>query len=451
MGSFPILTVTEHAQVSPPPATIGDKLLPLTFFDFWWLTQPPVHYLFFYEMSVTQTQFAETIIPNLKQSLSITLQHFFPFVGNLVVYPTCTKNPEIRYVEGDSVAVTFAECDLDFNKLTGNNPRDCEMFYHLIPLLERVEKTPDYTKIPVFSIQVTLFPNFGISIGMTNHHCLGDASTRFNFLKAWTSIARCGTDESFLANETLPFYDRLVKNLKLDESYLKFAKVEKFKEEYQPSKLCGPTDKVRGTFILPRTTLNRLKTLVSTQLPTLTYVSSFTVACAYIWSCIAKTRDDGLQMFGFTIDCRARMNPPFPAAYFGNCLGGCMAMEDTKQLTGKEGFVTAAKLIGESLHNTLTDKDGLIKDIESFGDLFSSGVPTTVIGVAGTPKLKFYDLDFGWGRPKKIETVSIDYNGSISMNAYRDNYEDLEIGVCLQTTEMESFVRIFEDGLENYI
>ncbi|KAI7757336.1 hypothetical protein M8C21_017120 [Ambrosia artemisiifolia] len=451
MASVPIMNVHEQHKVSPLPATVGNGLLPLTYFDFLWLTQPPIHNLFFYELSITQTQFIETIIPSLKHSLSITLQHFFPFAGNLFVFPTSTKKPEIRYVEGDSVVVTFTECNLDFNELTGNHPRDCEMFYHLTPLLGEPYKTPDFTKIPLFSIQVTLFPNSGISIGMTNHHCLGDASTRFYFLKAWTSIARFGSDESFLANGTMPFYDRPIENPSLDENYLKFAKVENFQEKYQPPKLCGPTDKVRATFILPRTVLNKLKNLVSAQLPTLVYVSSFTVACAYIWSCIANTGKDGLQMFGFTIDCRARMNPAIPAAYFGNCVGGCMALEQSKLLTGKEGFVNAAKLLGESLHKRLTDKDGVVREIESFGDLFANGIPTTMIGVAGTPKLKFYEMDFGWGKPKKIETISIDYNGSISMNACKENSEDLEIGVCLTTIEMECFVRIFKHGLEEYI
>ncbi|KAI7739865.1 hypothetical protein M8C21_012173 [Ambrosia artemisiifolia] len=449
MGSSQISTVLEQTHVSPPTATVGERSLPLTYFDFFWLTQPPIHYLFFYELSVTQTQFTETVIPNLKHSLSITLQHFFPFAGNLIVYPN--KKPEIRYVEGDSVAATFAECNLDFHELTGNHPRDCEMFYHLIPQLGEADKTSDFTKIPVFSLQVTLFPNSGISVGMTNHHCLGDASTRFCFLKAWTSIARSSSDESFLANGTLPIYDRVATNPKLEESYLKFAKVETFKEEYQPPKLCGPTDKVRATFILPRTVLNKLKNLVSTQVPTLAYVSSFTVACAYIWSCLAKTRNDGVQMFGFTIDCRGRMNPTVPAAYFGNCVGWCMAMEQATQLMGKEGFVTAAKSIGENLHETLTDKNGIMKDIASFNDFFSNGIPSTMIGVAGTPKLKFYDMDFGWGSPKKIETISIDYSDSISMNACKEKSEDLEIGVSLSTTQMQDFVRIFEDGLEKYI
>ncbi|KAJ0785242.1 putative anthocyanin 6''-O-malonyltransferase [Helianthus annuus] len=431
MASVPLLTIVEESRVSPPAATIGNRLLPLTFFDFWWLRQhPPVHNLFFYELSITQTQFTENIIPSLKHSLSITLQHFFPFSGHLIVFPTSTKKPEIRYVEDDSVAVTFAECNLDFNELTGNHPRDCGMFYYLTPQLGQADKTQDFTKIPVFSVQVTLFPNSGISIGMTNHHCLGDASTRFIFLKAWTSIARCGTDESFLANGTLPIYDRVVKNPKLDENFLKFVEVENFKEKYQPPKLCGPTDKVRGTFILPRTLLLRLKHLVSTRLPTLAYVSSFTVACAYIWSCIAT-----------------HMDPVIPTAYFGNCVSRCGAVDKTTELSGKEGFVNAAKLLGESLHKTLTDKDGVVKEVESFGYLFANGIPTTMIGVAGTPKLKFYDMDFGWGKPKKLETISIDYSGSISMNGCKENNEDLEIGVCLATNEMESFVRMFVEKL----
>ncbi|KAI7757333.1 hypothetical protein M8C21_017117 [Ambrosia artemisiifolia] len=282
---------------------------------------------------------------------------------------------------------------------------------------------------------------------MTNHHCLCDASINILFLKAWTSIARSGTNESFLANGTLPFYGRVVKNPVLDENYLKLAEVEKFKEEYQPSKLCGPTDKVRATFILPRRVINKLKTLVSTQVPTLPYVSSFTVACAYVWSCLAKTRENELQLFRFLIDCRARMSPPIPAAYFGNCVvGGCNTMEQSKLLTGKEGFMTATKLIGQSLHKKLTDKDGILKEIES-----PNGIPTTIIGVSATPKIKFYDIDFGWGKPKKFEIVSIDYNGSVSILASRENNEDVEIGVCLPTIEMESFVRIFEHGLEPYI
>ncbi|KAK1439736.1 hypothetical protein QVD17_05556 [Tagetes erecta] len=452
MDPLPTLCVLEHSQVSPPPNTVGCRSLPLTFFDILWLgVHDPVHTLFFYDLQITKTHFIKTIVPNLKQSLSITLQHFFPFVGKLAIFPTTTRKPEIRFVEGDSVTVTFAECNLDFNDLTGNHPRKCDKFYHLIPLLRHTTKDYNCITFPVFSVQVTLFPNRGISIGMTNHHSLGDASTRFCFLKAWASIAQSGPDESFLTNGTLPIFDRLVNYPKLDESNLKNAKVETFNEDYQLPRLSGPTDKVRATFILTRTVINGLKSLVSTQLPELAYVSSFTVACAYIWNCVAKLYNDELALFIFVVDCRSRLDPPIPATYFGNSVMPCMTLARTSILKEKEGFLTAAKMIGENLHKMLTDKDGVAKDIGPIEKLFPDGWPKKTMGVAGTPKLKFYDLDFGFGKPRKHETVSIDYNGSISISACRESNEDLEIGVCLSAVEMDYFVSNFNSGLKSYI
>lgn len=61
-----------------------------------------------------------------------------------------------------------------------------------------------------------------------------------------------------------------------------------------------------------------------------------------------------------------------------------------------------------------------------------------------TSNVQFCVTDFGWGKPGKVETVLIDYNGSISMNASKKSNEALEIGVCLSTIEMETFVRNFD-------
>lgn len=332
----------------------------------------------------------------------------------------------------------------------GNHPRSCDKVYLLIPLLGQAAKVSDYVTIPVFSIQVTFFPNSGFSIGTTNHHCLGDARTRFCFLEAWTSIARSGSDESFLRNGTLPLYERVIKHPALDEIYLKKEKLENFGDDYQPLCLSGPSDNVRATLVLTRPIINLMKKWVSTKLPELQYVSSFTVACAYVWSSIAKSRNDELQVFGFVVDCRARLVPAIPASYFGNCVAPCGAMAKTSILTEKEGFVTAAELLGENLHKMLNDKDGIMKDAKTWFDYSFEGTPT-FITVTGTPRLKFYDTDFGWGKPKKYETISIDYSGAISMNASKESNEDLEIGVCLSRTEMEAFIPVFKRELENYI
>ncbi|PWA69848.1 Chloramphenicol acetyltransferase-like domain-containing protein [Artemisia annua] len=453
MASSPTFTMLQESHVSPPRATVDDVSLALTYFDTIHLLRPPVHYLFFYELPlITKTHFLKTIAPNLEQSLSNTLQHFFPFAGNLIVFNTSTKLPEISYFEGDSVKVTFGECNLDFNDLTGYHPRNCDKFYHLIPRLGQYVKLPDYIKIPVFSLQVTFFPNRGISIGMSSHHSLGDASTQFSFLKAWTSIARHGTDESFLANGTLPLYERYPPTP--DESDLNRMEVETFlKKEYQPLYLFGPTNKVRATFILTRTIIDQLRKRVLAQLPNLPHVSSLTVACGYIWYCIAKSRDDELHLhaFGLPIDCRKRLDPPVPEAYFGNCVLGSITTETTSVLSGDDGFITAVKLIGENLHKMLTDKDGVVKHrIRLINALLSKEfVPKMMTAVSGSPKQKLYDLDFGWGKPKKIETISIDYSNSISLHSSKESTEDLEIGVCLTDTGMQAFARIFNKELEH--
>lgn len=399
----------------------------------------------------------ETVVPNLKHSLSLTLQHFFPFVSNLIVFPNpnnfgVIRKPEIRHEEGDSVTLTIAECDLDFEDLTGNHPRKCEKFYPLVPPLGNPVKASDYIAIPLFSVQVTFFREAGFSIGMTNHHSLADANTRFGFLKAWTSIARFGGDKSFLSNGSPPVYDRLIDIPKLDEHKLSQTRLETF---YQPPALVCPTDKVRATFILTRKNLNQLKKRVLTQQPELEYVSSFTVTCGYIWSCIAKSGvkigekkgEEELEQFILSVDCRSRLDPPIPATYFGNCAAPCIATIKNVVLSGENGFEIAAKVIGEAISKMVKNKDGILKDAERWHDGFK--IPARKMGIAGTPKLNFYDLDFGWGKPKKNETVSIDYNGSISINSCKESTQDVEIGLCFSSMQVEAFANFFNGGLEN--
>ncbi|KAF5755921.1 putative anthocyanin 6''-O-malonyltransferase [Helianthus annuus] len=291
-----MLNVLEKCRISPPPATVGDRSLPLTFLDAVWLLFFPVHQVFFYDFPHPTSYFLETIVPKLKHSLSITLQHFFPFAGNLVVYPnqkhlSNAKRPEIRHVEGDSVMLTFAESSLDFDDLTGNHVRESHKFYPLIPGLGQPSKVSNYVTIPLFTVQVTIFPNKGIAMGLTNHHCLCDATTRFNFLNAWTSIAKHGTDELFVASGSLPFYERVIKYPEsLDEIYFNQPGIEIIDEGYKLPQLVSDTDKARATLVLTQAHISWLKKWLLTQLPILEYVSSFSVACAYVWSCIAKSR-----------------------------------------------------------------------------------------------------------------------------------------------------------------
>ncbi|KAJ0826792.1 putative transferase [Helianthus annuus] len=458
------LTILEKCRISPPPHTVGERSLPLTSFDLpWLLFHAAVHQLFFYDFPHSKSHFFETIVPKLKHSLSITLQHFFPFAGNMIIFPSenhsgVTQKPEILHVDGDAVALTFAECSLDFHDLKGNHPRDCNKFHPLVPQLESAFKVSDIVKIPVFSIQVTIFPNSGITIGLSNHHSLCDARTRYNFLMGWTSIAKHGSDELFLASGSLPFYDRVINYPdSLDEMLLSLPPIRNIDENYKVQQLVPQPDKVRSTIVLTRSQITWLKKWLLVQLPTLKYVSSFVVGCGFVWSCIAKSRiliegkkgEYEVERFACMADWRSRLEPPVPPTYFGNCTGLCMAITKTTLITGSNGFPTAVDVLGTAIMQAVNNKEGFFEDMERSLEKGLKQAPT--IGVAGTPKLNVYEVDFGWGRPKKYETVSLDFSDAISVNASEEASDDLEIGLCLPGKQMDAFITIYKNELESML
>lgn len=234
--------------------------------------------------------------------------------------------------------------------------------------------------------------------------------------------------------------------------------VETLISEYQPPRLVGLTPKVRATFILAKEKINLVKQWVSIQLPTLGYISSFSVACAYIWSCLARSRleiegrkdDDKLERFVSVANFRSRLDPPLPQTYFGNCVVPCVAIAKSVLLSGNDGFLIAIESLGEAISKTVNKKDGVLNDVEMWSETLFK-MPTTIpskIGVAGTPKLEIYELDFGWGKPKKYETISIDCNGSITINACKESPEDFEIGLSRPAKQMDAFIDIFNKGLQ---
>ncbi|KAG7987990.1 hypothetical protein I3843_03G162900 [Carya illinoinensis] len=133
--------------------------LPITFFDFLRLGKlTTAKRLYFYEFPSASHDFAHTIIPMLKQSLSFTLQHFFPLAGNLI--------------HGNSIPLNLLESKADFNHLIGNHPRDLIEFEHLVQKLPPIHLSNDTFVFSLLALQATIFPNIGICIGITFLHLI---------------------------------------------------------------------------------------------------------------------------------------------------------------------------------------------------------------------------------------------------------------------------------------
>ncbi|KAH0719904.1 hypothetical protein KY284_004934 [Solanum tuberosum] len=113
-------------------------------------------------------------------------------------------------------------------------------------------------------------------------------------------------------------------------------------------------------------------------------------------------------------DCRPRLNPPLPQSYFGNCLVMIASETSRVDLVGKEGFIIAVEVIGEAIKKQMKDVE-LILNCSWYREFCVVDMKRTLT-IAGSPKFNLYDVDFGWGRPEKIEIISIDNSIGISMS-----------------------------------
>ncbi|XP_047331198.1 malonyl-CoA:anthocyanidin 5-O-glucoside-6''-O-malonyltransferase-like [Impatiens glandulifera] len=148
--------------------TISGDYLPLTFFDATWLKFQPTQRLFFYEIQdVSFSVFSDDILPKLKHALSLTLQYYPQLAGNLTWHPV-TGKPVIHFAPDDGVFLTVAESTADFHSLSTHDVKEAKDMHSLLSSEFHVSEN----QATVLSLQVTLFPGSGFSIGYTAHHAV---------------------------------------------------------------------------------------------------------------------------------------------------------------------------------------------------------------------------------------------------------------------------------------
>ncbi|KAM3686204.1 hypothetical protein ACJW31_11G180000 [Castanea mollissima] len=421
--------VLDNCYLSPPPNSAPQTSLPLTFFDIPWLFFSPGQTLYFYEYPYSTSYFTSTAFPNLKHSLSLTLQQYYPFAGNLKSPPKPGK-PELVYTEGDKVQLTLAESNGDFNHLS-----------------------------------VTVFPNAGICIGLTHHNVACDGRTFNNFMKTWAwyySLGPLGDYSSPI--KSLPCYDRsvIIDTCGLEAIFLKDWWNRNSSQEIVAVGTQTNVDlsnMVRATFVMSLSDMERIKQWILAQCKRKNksqpiHLSPSVLTCAFVWVCLLKTQvgvnekcvGEEPIYFGFNAGGLTRLEYPVPTTYFGNCIGFGRGMAKMNELLEEDGIIVAAEVFGNTVKRL--DKSffgGAEKWISDWEVMYGSQLH---VMVSGSPKLDLYETDFGWGRPKKIEEISIDTTRAISLTESRDLEGGIEVGLALPKPEMDAFVTLYTEGLK---
>ncbi|XVF14409.1 hypothetical protein REPUB_Repub09cG0056400 [Reevesia pubescens] len=460
-GRVKVLETTRATPPSDSPKSATEFPLSLTFFDIIWFKFHPVERIFFYQLNgSTPEYFNSVILPKLKHSLSLTLLHYLPHAGSLR-WPSNSPKPIIIYTPNDGVSVTVAESNSNFSIVSGNEIHEALELHSLVPQLMVTDDVA-----PIIALQITLFPSQGFCIGITAHHAVLDGKSSAMFIKSWAYLCKqANTENSSLPAELTPFYDRSVikdptgLDLFCLNQWLAFSSSDS--DPHRRSLIIiqntrdVPDDLVRATFNLTREDIKKLREKVLSKLDKEKplHLSSFVVTLAYVSTCLIKAsggESDRVVCYGFAADGRSRLDPPIPENYFGNCVSGSLAVVNARNFMDENGFAFAAELVSDLV------KELKIKGILGEAEKLLTKILNLIkepgkqmISVAGSPRFGVYGVDFGWGRPSKVEIVSIDRGGAVSLAESRDGSGGIEIGLALNKHEMEIFTSLFVEGLRD--
>ncbi|XP_058779990.1 coumaroyl-CoA:anthocyanidin 3-O-glucoside-6''-O-coumaroyltransferase 1-like [Vicia villosa] len=468
-----MMKLIEQCQVAPPQNSLpSPTTLPITFFDIPWFYCHPVQRIFFYHFPHPTHHFLQTTLPILKHSLSLTLQHFFPFSSNLII-PTNSDNPPyIRYLDGDSLSFTVSESSANFNLLISDS-QDAQNWHPLVPNLPSPRTEPNGTRvIPIMSIQLTVLPDHGFSICLTFQHVAGDGKSLHHFMKYWASLSKASANNNnnCLLSLDLPSHER---DRVKDTKGLKYIYLQELQDsESENMEFAGLVrdsyvNKVRTTLVLSYEQVQSLKKLVTDKCKDshnhnkTQHVSTFVVTSSLIWFCMVKSEEsesksdqddcvvvDDLCYFVFLADCRDSSEFSLPKTYFGNCLASYIVAVERNELVGENGIVVAAigieKKIRDFKSDALLGAETLMSD---YRELTKPG--KSLVVVAGSPKLAVYETDFGWGKPLKSDAVHLDTTGSVSLSDCRDGGGGIEVGLALERSRMANFISIFQQQLDS--
>ncbi|KAK2413122.1 phenolic glucoside malonyltransferase [Trifolium repens] len=465
------IKIHEHLKVVPPSST-QTTTIPLTFFDIYWLKFHPLERIFFYTLPNSQshpTFFYQKLVPILKSSLSLTLQHFLPVAGK-IVWPSESSQPIVRYTPNDGVSLLIAESDADFDHVIEKSPLEASLSRSFIPHLESTDSFAS-----IISIQVTFFPNSGISIGISAHHAILDGKSSTMFIKAWAYLCNktIETEEESptLLPELEPSFNReIIKDpddlgVTFTNNWIKIISkmLPNEKGNIKSLKIFGLEpkleDSVRATFKLTREDLNKINRMVLAKWeafdknePKPHTLSSFVLACAYSLVCIAKAiqgveKEKEKFAFVFAVDGRRRLEPPIPNNYFGNCVLGHFIDTQPLDFIKEDGVFLVAKSLHDKI-KIINDKgvlEGIKERPSKYTSLSSEGFQ--IIGQTGSNRFGVYGIDFGWGKPTKVEIISVDRGLNIGLAESKNESGGVEVGLVLNKHVMNLFSILFHEGL----
>ncbi|XP_028803477.1 uncharacterized acetyltransferase At3g50280-like [Neltuma alba] len=329
----------------------------------------------------------ETVIQQLKDSLSSTLDFFLPLAGRFLVVSHGGNTTVADIVEPTYVPPIVSSF------FPSSNVKNFEA-----------------VRVPLVAVQVTQLAD-GVFVACSMNHCLADVKPYWNFLNAWAQISRNGLNH-IAPNSKLASFERWFPHGDIHRPIAISSKkiIENHLEE--PINLIQPSPPFsRRIFHFKREKIAEMKAKANSEVNdsvNSNKISSLQAIVALVWRSVIRNQNldpEEEVTYRFLISAGSRVShPPIPEDYFGITVQLAVVTMKVRDLVGDRGFGKFASEMNRAVSSFTEEK--IKSDFEAWIRNPIMRLQRATIGkcmgTSSSPRVNFYDIDFGWGKPVAV-------------------------------------------------
>ncbi|XP_028761266.1 spermidine hydroxycinnamoyl transferase-like [Neltuma alba] len=437
-----VSVVSSHGVIPSEPTPTG--IFPLSDFDQIRLSShAPL--LFVYRPHFNDHAPLPFSIHTLAKSLSRALVHFYPFAGQLREiqggrFQLHCNAMGARLLE----AVSEAKLD-DLGDFQPN--QDVEQ------LMPKIDYRLPLEEIPLLVVQLTRFRCGGLTLGVAVSRAVVDGVSAMRFVISWARITRGeGLD---LSSSEMLLRDSTILDSRKPCTAPRFDHPEFSPPPLWEGSLVDAEDEADTAILkITKNQVQKLKEKASNFGPPRRPYTSFEVISGVLWRCACKARYEGNgnqpTRLSTLVDCRNRLRPPLPNAFFGNVTLPTVTKTSKFDDVMSKPVSYAVGEIRQALEK-LTDSY-----VRSALDYIAGQNDVRLLRNAGPGKFKgnpnltlvswmnfsFQDADFGWGKPVYMGPGNINSEGKAFL--MNDGAGDgFIVAIRLQASRLAAFKKLF--------
>lgn len=377
------------------------------------------------------------LLESLKQSLSLTLVHFYPLAGQLatrvdedhhecLVFIDPNKGPGARFIHVNlqmTISDILSRADVPLVVRS--------LFDH-----DGAVNHDGHTR-PLLSVQVTELLD-GIFIGVSLNHVVGDGTSYWHFWKMWSEVhSGPNIDGKQISISSPPLHKRWVPDGYGPTISLPFTHPDEFISRYEKRPL-----RERFFHFSPES-IARLKVKANEESST-HKISSFQALSALVWRSIIRANHlphSQLTKCVLAINNRPRLDPPLPQSYFGNAVHVTITTTTVGELL-EHNLGWAALMLNQSVASYTDDTvRSFLKEwlhspfVYHLGTLINSG--NLLIG--SSPRFDMYGNEFGMGKAVAVRSGSANkFPGKVSAFPGYEGGGSVDLEICLLPDTMRA-------------